>query len=190
MTLSTLSRPVGSPFASFGCQAVNGTTTLLQKALHASRRAALGREYGEERGIHRLSSPDTPDAPLGDGTKDGTAPPENFAFFRAYLLERPKRRITVTPATDDDAPLGQVAEEIAPNYETQSQLRGLIHDFKERQHRDARVVARSIVAAIALTVIGLALLVATATAGRSDAGKNAAGAAPQNHEIATPDSGA
>ena len=190
MTLSTLSRPVGSPFASLGGHAVHRTTALLQKALHASRRAALGREYGEERGIHRLSSPSTPDAPFGDGTTEGTAPPANFAFFRAYLLGRPKRQITVTPATSDDAPLDYEADDFAPNYAAQSQLRGLIRDFKERQQHDGRVVARSIAAAIALTMIGLVLLVATATAGRTDAGKSAAGAAPQTHEIATPRSGA
>ncbi|HML91833.1 hypothetical protein [Methyloceanibacter sp.] len=190
MTLSTLSRPVGSPFASLGGHAVHRTTALLQKALHASRRAALGREYGEERGIHRLSSPSTPDAPLGGGTAEGTAPPANFAFFRAYLLGRPQRRITVTPAASDDTPLDAEADGIAPSYAAQSQLRGLIHDFKERQQHDGRVVARSIAAAIALTVIGLALLVATATAGRTGAGHSAAGAAPQTHEIATPRSGA
>ncbi len=81
MTLSTLSRPVGSPFASLGGHAVHRTTALLQKALHASRRAALGREYGEERGIHRLSSPSAPDAPFGDGTTEG-----NFRSTREFCL--------------------------------------------------------------------------------------------------------
>lgn len=186
MTLSTQPRPASPPFSSLGGQAIHRTTTLLQEALHASRRAALGREYGEERGIHRLSSPDAP----FDAANDESAQPANFAFFRAYLLGRPKRHITVTPAMNDDTPFDQAAEDSGPDYATQSQLRGLIRDFKERQRQDSRIVAGSIVAAITLTVIGLALLVATATAGRADADKTVIRAAPPAVQTATPRSGA
>jgi hypothetical protein len=72
-----------------------------------------------------------------------------------------------------DAPLatsgGQAAEAqsrrgtvAVSTQHAEAQLRGLIHDFKERQRKAGLVVAGSVASAVALTVATIALVIAIA----------------------------
>lgn len=151
---------------------VHRATALLQEALHESRRATFTQEFGEIRGIHRLSSPPAAEVFVdADTTADFVSPPANLDFVEAYLGRQsgvPQQDILESPR-DDDHDDGETAVpgqhrgmQARPSQAADPQLRGLIRDFKERQRKAGLIVAGSVVSAATLTVLTIALVFALA----------------------------
>lgn len=171
MTEFTLPLSTGPSRAALTTHPVHRATALLREALHGSRRATFTQEFGEVRGIHRLSTPPAAEVFVESyEAADFVSPPTNLGFVGAYLGS--PRSGTKGPGTDgahgatpaaDPHPNG---EDTAPDNAAEKQLRGLVRDFKERQRRAGLIVAGSITAAVTLTFLAIALLfVAAATDG-------------------------
>jgi len=146
---------------------VHRATVLLQEALHDSRRATFTREFGEARGIHRLSAPPAAevfvDSDIGSDFVSQATP---LAFVGAYPGSPPDEPLPDNSAADDngDAAIApQGGAQVTPSEQRAiPQLRGLIQDFEERQRKASLVVAGSVVSAVTLTVITIALVFALA----------------------------
>jgi hypothetical protein len=167
--MTEFSQPLstGSSRAALNAHPVHRATALLKEALHESRRATFTQEFGEVRGIHRLSSP--PPAEVFVDTHDMAdlvSPPTNLAFVGAYLgSSQIGSESTVPDGPDSGLPIAD-REDTVPKHAAEKQLRDLIQNFKERQRRAGLIVAGSITAAITLTFLAIALLfVAAATDG-------------------------
>ncbi|ODR98495.1 hypothetical protein AUC68_08705 [Methyloceanibacter methanicus] len=202
MTEFTLPMSTGSSRAALTTHPVHRATALLRKALHGSRRATFTQEFGEVRGIHRLSSPPSAEVFVeAYEMADFVSPPSNLAFVGAYLGTPG----TGTEGPGQESPRGQDGphnglpgtdphgggKDTAPDNGAERQLRGLIRDFKERQRRAGLIVAGSITAAVTLTFLAIALLfVAAATDGATVHESVGRDAAPARDVAATPRSGA
>ncbi|WP_159080031.1 hypothetical protein [Methyloceanibacter sp. wino2] len=151
---------------------VHRATALLQEALHESRRATFTQEFGEVRGIHRLSAPPAAEVFVdADTTADFVSPPANLDFVEAYLGRQagePRQDVPESPHAGEREDGKTAATQQRRNMQARStqaadpQLRGLIRDFKERQRRAGLIVAGSVVSAVTLTVLTIALVFALA----------------------------
>jgi len=193
MTEFSLPQPTGPSRTALNTHPVHRATALLQQALHESRRATFTQEFGEVRGIHRLSSPPAAEVFVDSyETADFVSPPPNLAFVGAYL-GTPSIAADST-GTDHGLPIADPhagGEKKAPNHAAEKQLRGLIQDFKDRQRRVGLVVAGSITAAVTLTFLAIALLfVAAATDGATVHESVGLQKKPAHGAAATPRSGA
>ena len=142
---------------------VHRATALLQEALHDSRRATFTQEFGEVRGIHRLSAPPAAEVFVdADTVADFVSPPANLAFVSAYLGH--PQGDTLPDRTDDgEAAPPEATQDAAPDQAATPQLRGLIQDFQERQRKAGLIVAGSVASAVTLTILTIALVFALAT---------------------------
>ena len=146
---------------------VHRATALLQRALHESRRATFTQEFGEVRGIHRLSAPPAAEVFLdSDAASEFNSQPANLALVGAYLGHPP---LDVQPQFSqhphDDEPVTMPHGDSPDARSTQAadpQLRSLIKDFQERQREAGLVVAGSIASAVTLTIVTIALVFALA----------------------------
>ena len=165
MTEFSLPLSTGSSRAALNAHPVHRATALLKEALHESRRATFTQEFGEVRGIHRLSSPAEVFVDPNE-MADLVSPPTNLAFVGAYLgSPQIGSESTVRDGPDSGLPIAD-RQDTVPNHAAEKQLRDLIQDFKERQRRAGLIVAGSITAAVTLTFLAIALLfVAAATDG-------------------------
>ncbi|MDJ0514226.1 MAG: hypothetical protein QNJ62_12365 [Methyloceanibacter sp.] len=146
---------------------VHQATALLQEALHDSRRATFTREFGEARGIHRLSAPPAAEVFVDSETvADFVSQPTNLAFVGAHLgspPNEPQLDYSINHRDDDQAFAPQGDTQAAATGQTATpQLRGLIHDFQERQRKASLIVAGSVASAVTLTVVTIALVFALA----------------------------
>lgn len=154
---------------------VHRATALLQEALHESRRATFTQEFGEIRGIHRLSAPPAAEVLVDTDTTvtDFVPPPINRDFVGAYLgqpLDEARggdAQVAYDPDTSYDEQPSTAPHHDGANAATAAsadkQLRGLIQDFKERQRKAGLIVAGSVVSAVSLTIVTIALVFAFAT---------------------------
>ena len=167
MTQFSLPMSTQSSRVALSTHPVHRATALLKEGLHESRRATFTQEFGEVRGIHRLSSPPAAEVFVDPHEMaDFVSPPTNLAFVGAYLgPPQIGKESTVPDGPDSGMPIAG-REDTVPNHAAEKQLRDLIKDFKERQRRAGLIVAGSITAAVTLTFLAIALLfVAAATDG-------------------------
>ena len=151
---------------------VHRATALLQEALHESRRATFTQEFGEIRGIHRLSAPPAAEVFVdADRRADFATPPANLAFVGSYVAhpaDEVQEVVAQQPesaALDNDEPAPAALNRATESESTEAadpQLRDLIQDFKERQRKAGLIVAGSVISAATLTVITIALVIALA----------------------------
>lgn len=151
---------------------VHRATALLQEALHESRRATFTQEFGEVRGIHRLSAPPAAEVFVdADTAADFVSPPANLDFVEAYLGRQagePRQDVPESPHAGerDDGKAASTphhrGKQARSTQAADPQLRGLIRDFKERQRRAGLIVAGSVASAVTLTVLTIALVFALA----------------------------
>lgn len=143
---------------------VHRATALLQEALHESRRATFTQEFGEIRGIHRLTAPPAAEVFVdADRTTYPASPPVNLDLVRAETEDGASDPDSAT--FDDRQPALPPLDRGTNGNESQTsdaQLRGLIRDFKERQRKAGLIVAGSVVSAATLTVMTIALVIALA----------------------------
>lgn len=172
-SMPELSLPLATdPSRALASHPVHRATVLLQEALHDSRRATFTQEFGEIRGIHRLSAPPAAEVFVDvDTADDFISPPANLAFVDAYLghpVDEPLRSIPDGPRGDefaDSEPAPTARPRATGPGSTEAadpQLRGLIRDFKERQRKAGLIVAGSVVSAVTLTLVTIALVFALA----------------------------
>ena len=161
MTEFSLPLSTRSSRAALNAHPVHRATALLKEALHESRRATFTQQFGEVRGIHRLSSPAEVFVDPSE-MADLVSPPTNLAFVGAYLgSPQIGSESTVRDGPDSGLPIAD-RQDTVPNHEAEKQLRDLIQDFQERQRRAGRIGAGSITAAVTLTFLAIALLVVVA----------------------------
>lgn len=190
MTEFSLPLPTGSSRTALNTHPVHRATALLQEALHGSRRATFTQEFGEIRGIHRLSAP-----PAAEVFVDAefVSPPTNLAFVGAYLGQPPgEAPIRVQDRAQRYAPSAtphHEGEDAAPRRGADVQLRSLIQDFKARQRQAGLIVAGSITAAVTLTFLAIAVLFVAAATDRATVHESV-GDTPAYDGAATPRSGA
>ncbi|MEJ2516447.1 MAG: hypothetical protein P8Y82_00190 [Methyloceanibacter sp.] len=164
-SLSSPAEPSRAPIT----HPVHRATALLQEALHESRRATFTQEFGEIRGIHRLSAPPAAEVFVdADRTSGFAARPFDLACVEAYVGHAPDEvqeaiaRQPGSAALEGDKPALAVNRAAAsePTEAADQQLRGLIRDFKERQRKAGLIVAGSVISAATLTVMTIALVIA------------------------------
>ncbi|MEM8644689.1 MAG: hypothetical protein AAGF09_07395 [Pseudomonadota bacterium] len=146
---------------------VHQATALLQEALHDSRRATFTREFGEARGIHRLSAPPTAEVLVeSDMVTDFVSPPNNLALVGDQPDSPPDQSQLDYPSghCDDDPTVAPQddAQAAAQGQTATPQLRGLVQDFQERQRKAGLIVAGSVASAATLTVLTIAVVFALA----------------------------
>ncbi len=162
MTELSLLLPTGSSGTAIGHPGRKATKSL-QEALHDSRRATFTREFGEMRGIRRLSTPDGSDEYVDEAALAGfVSPAKNPSAVEANLgqAHAKKWQEALLAARGGEA-IGDTDRLDAAGAEApqaESQLRGLIQDFKERQRKAGLVVAGSVASAIALTIATITLV--------------------------------
>ncbi len=166
MTELSLLLPTGSSGTAIG-HTSRRATALLQEALHDSRRATFTREFGEIRGIHRLSAPSAASELADDGAvaefvSPVTKPASVEARLGRSIPDKWQEALLKARGGEAAGDLNRGDSVAISTQHADSQLRSLIHDFKERQRKAGLVVAGSIASAIALTIATITLVFAIA----------------------------
>ena len=166
MTELSLLLPTGSSSTAVG-HTSRTAAALLQESLHGSRRATFTREFGEIRGIHRLSAP-TATAELvdNDASEDLVSSATQLAVVDTNFRKPPtgmwQEALRTARGGEVEGDRNREDAVTVPTEHTETQLRGLIHDFKERQRKAGLVVAGSVASAVVLTIATITLIFAIA----------------------------
>jgi hypothetical protein len=125
------------------------------------------REFGEIRGIHRLSAPSAASEPADNGAvaefaSPATKPASVEASLGHSITDSWQEALLKARAGEAAGELNRGDSVAVSTQPADSELRSLIHDFKERQRKVGLVVAGSVASAIALTIATITLVFAIA----------------------------